>query len=258
MENKDLKKKYDKIYSENSQKFFTFYNYNESKTILDLISWIDKKVLEIGCGEGRLATMIKIAGAKSVLAVDYSKEAIGIAKNSFNINGLEFMQNDYKEIKGKYDVVVLQGVLEHFENPFEVLDHIIENLTNENGIVINSSPSFLNLRGHIWMTLALLFDVPMSLSDLNFLCVFDFETFCEARGLFITYKSSDQDWGCGKRLIIDFQKRLRNALRDVNMLNEIKLNKFLDWLKKASKYCNYTDYSGANIIYKISKIKTSD
>ena len=55
-------------------------------------------------------------------------------------------------------------------------------VVEKDGYLINLCPSFLNVRGHVWMTLQLLFDVPMSLSDLHFLCPFDFEEFCEGKG----------------------------------------------------------------------------
>ena len=35
-------------------------------------------------------------------------------------------------------------------------------LLKKDGILLTSSPSFLNPRGYVWMTLQLLFDVPMS------------------------------------------------------------------------------------------------
>ena len=47
------------------------------------------------------------------------------------------------------------------------------------GQLVVTCPSFLNLRGHVWMTLQLLLDVPMSLTDLHFICPFDMERWAE-------------------------------------------------------------------------------
>ena len=69
----------------------------------------------------------------------------------------------------------MQGVLEHLDKPFKTLRSIIIANLKKNGQFITSSPSFLNPRGYVWMTLQLLFDVPMSLTDIHFLCPFDFE-----------------------------------------------------------------------------------
>ena len=99
------------------------------------------------------------------------------------------------------------------------------------------------------MTLQLLFDVPMSKSDLHFLCPFDFEEYTERLGGRLTYRTCFQDWGHGERLIIDFKKRLTNALKDAGMKGDV--DRFLAWLKKTVPYRNYTDFSGANIVYTI-------
>ena len=135
-------------------------------------------------------------------------------------------------------------------NFFEDLDWIIENLVEKDGYVVNSSPSFINPRGYVWMTLQLLFDVPMSLSDIHFLCPFDFQEYCSKNNYDLKFKSSNQSWGNGEGMIIDFNKRLRNALRDAKMDNS-NVDRLLDWLNKSKEFSIYDDFTGANVIYKI-------
>lgn len=254
MKNKELKEKYDSIYREDSMAFFTTTGFSESQLIIDLMhSWDDLDVLEIGCGEGRLAAMLSFAGAKKVDAIDYSSEAINIANKRINLENVTFICADYKAVDECYDVIVLQGVLEHFDNSFEALKNIIEKNLKDTGKVILTVPSFLNPRGYVWMTLQLLFDVPMSLTDLNFMCPFDFEDFCKEYGYTLEkIKSTDQDWGSGELAILDMSKRLPNALRDAGM-DYSKVDRLLKWLKKAMKYHRTDDFSGAIIGYKISK-----
>lgn len=254
MKNMDLKEKYDSIYREGSQAFFTNTTFSESQLIIDLMhSWDGLDVLEIGCGEGCLAAMLSFAGAKKVDAVDYSSEAINIAKRRINLENVTFICADYKAINKCYDVIVLQGVLEHFDNSFKALKIIIEKNLKDTGKVILTVPSFLNPRGYVWMTLQLLFDVPMSLTDLNFMCPFDFEEFCKEHGYTLEkIKSEYQDWGSGELAIIDMNKRLPNALRDAGM-DYSKVDRLLKWLQKAMKYHPTDDFSGAIIGYKISK-----
>ena len=48
-------------------------------------SWQGLDVLEVGCGEGRLAAMISFAGANKVDAIDYSSETIKIAKQCIKL-----------------------------------------------------------------------------------------------------------------------------------------------------------------------------
>jgi SAM-dependent methyltransferase len=253
MHNKDLTKVYDNVYQDGSSKFYSFNTFPESKLIIDMLPrWNGLKVLEIGCGEGRLSAMLSFAGAEHVDAVDYSQEAITIAEKRISLENVHYQCADYHDIEGQYDVVVLQGVLEHLDQPFPELSYMLDNLVRQGGAMITSSPSFLNPRGYVWMTLQLLFDVPMSLTDLHFLCPFDFENFAEQNNLALELRSTDQDWGSGERLLIDFKKRLPNALRDAGM-DSSKVEKLLVWLEKASQYHHLDECSGATVAYKITK-----
>jgi len=254
MKNKDLSGKYDKIYKKGAYStFFTFNFFPGEKLIIEMLpNWNGLDVIDIGCGEGRLAAMLNFAAARHVDAIDYSEEAIKIAKESINLENVDFKCSDFKIIKKKYDVITMNGVLEHFDHPFEDLKYMVDNMLNDNGCVITTSPSFLNPRGYVWMTLQLLLNVPMSLSDLHFLCPFDFQEFCENNGYKLEFKSTDQDWGGGYRTIIDFKNRLPNALRDANLSTE-NVENFLFWLEKAVGYYETNDYTGATVAYKISK-----
>jgi SAM-dependent methyltransferase len=248
---RDLKSYYDQLYSDGAySKRFTFKSYQEVTTIIERANWAGKKVLEIGCGEGGLASIIAFHDG-DIIAIDYSEEAIKIAKKSYILDNCKFVCCNYKDISDKFDIVVMNGVLEHVEDPYDTLNYIKNNLLlNKDSKIITGSPSFLNVRGYIWMTLQLLFNIPMSLSDVHFLCLFDMEKFVEKLGGKLDYKSCDQDWGHGEGLIIDFEKRLVNALRDAGMKGDIE--KLICWLKKTLPYKNYTDFSGANIVYTIS------
>ncbi len=254
MKNVDLKEKYDTIYKEGSQAFFSITTFYGSQLIIDIMHSCDGlAVLDFGCGAGHLATESSFAGAKRVDAIDYSSEAINIAKKRINLENVTFICTDYKAINKCYDIIVLQGVLEHFDNSFKALKNIIEKNLKDTGKVILTVPSFLNPRGYIWMTLLLLFDVPMSLTDLNFMCPFDFEEFCKEHGYTLEkIKSAYQDLGSGELAIIDMNKRLPNALRDAGM-DYSKVDKLLKWLQKAMKYYHTDDFSGAIVGYKISK-----
>jgi len=253
MKNVDLAAKYNQIYSDGAYaNFFSYNQYAAEKLIIDAIpAWSGLKVLDIGCGEGNLAAMLSFAGAVSVDGVDYSEEAINFANSRISLDNVKFIFSDYKAIKKKYDVVVMNGVLEHFDNPWEELDFIRANLLKDNGYIVTTSPSFLNPRGYVWMTLQLLFDVPMSLTDLHFLCPFDFIEYCKKHDCSLGIESCDQDWGAGERTIIDFRKRLTNALRDADLNND-KVEKFLSWLEKAMPFFNTDENTGATVAYKIS------
>jgi 2-polyprenyl-3-methyl-5-hydroxy-6-metoxy-1,4-benzoquinol methylase len=257
--NLSIKHYYEDSYKEGKKFLDDFFTINsdvsafeECKVIFNYLdNWTNLNVLEIGCGEGALASLIASAGAR-VTAIDYSEEAIKIAKSKYTLDNLEFKTGKFEEINEKFDVVVLCGSLEHLDKPWKTLDNVQSKNLKDNGLIIASCPSFLNPRGYVFMALQLLFNVPMSLTDLHFLNPFDFEDYCKKSGLELEYRPIWQNWGAGERTIIDFRKRLKNALRDANMDNS-NVEVFLDWMNKAVKYHSPEDWSGGATCYKMRK-----
>jgi len=252
MNNEDLKRKYDEVFKEGSDNFFTCNVFHEAHTIAGMDEWKDKKVMDVGCGEGMLPVMIAHAGAEHVVGVDYSEEAIKNAHNKFNCDNVQFVADDYRKVEGKFDVITMQGVMEHLDKPWDELHNMLENHVEEGGSLITSSPSFVNPRGYVWMTLEKLFDVPMSLTDLHFICPFDMEEFCHKHGYELEYKSIHQDWGSGDTMIRDFRKRLVNALSDAGM-DYSKVEDLLEWMYKANQHFQTSDVTGAIVVYKVTK-----
>ena len=91
-----------------------------------------KKVLEIGCGRG--STLLEFAkrGA-NVKGIDYAQSAIALCNNlkekaSTNGNGnhlsAEFLQADAQDLpfgNEEFDIVYSVGLLEHFQDPTQIL-----------------------------------------------------------------------------------------------------------------------------------------
>lgn len=248
--NQSLRRLYDEAYKQGG--FFTFDNDNETRLIVDCMDdWIGVDVLEIGCGEGRLAHLLGASGAE-VTAVDYSEEAIRKATME-DTRGVTFTCGDVEELDlDQYDVVILQGVLEHLDTPFPTLKRLVENHVRDGGVAIVTCPGFLNPRGYVWMTLQLLFDVPMSLTDLHFLSKPEFERFCRDNEYALEIRSTDLDWAAGNRTIIDFDKRLRNALTDADM-DTGGVDRFLEWFETALPHFQHTEATGANVCYQIRR-----
>ena len=204
--NESLKNRYNNIYTQGAyENYFTFNSYDILKAIIDSVDdWTDLNVLDIGCGEGDLATMISFAGAKNVHAIDYSVEAINISNKRINIDNIEFECMDGNDVKEKYDVIVMAGVLEHVNDPFAMLSRLMKYNLNRHGVLISASPSFLNPRGYVWMALQMLLDVPMSLSDLHFFLPNDFDQFGEEHNYKVQNNTISHDWGGGEKTILDF------------------------------------------------------
>lgn len=208
--------------------------------------WKGRSVLEIGCGEGELLSRIVEAGAAHCLGIDYSKTAIAKAKKNYPEIKNQFDVSKYYRYRPHLhpDILVLQGVLEHLDRPFDELEWMIDHWKPQT--VITSSPCFINLRGVIWMTLASIGAV-MSKTDLHFLHPWDFMIFCENRGYKIRAKDCDWDWGNSAGMIEDFEMRIPLALKDAGLPPAKDLKGFFDWLRQIPG----TFQHGATMVYRI-------
>jgi cyclopropane-fatty-acyl-phospholipid synthase len=76
-----------------------------------------EKVLETGCGWGALALYMARTRGVSVTACNLSSEQIRYARGRAREEGLEdrvqFIEDDYRNMKGTYDAFVSVGMLEH-------------------------------------------------------------------------------------------------------------------------------------------------
>lgn len=248
---KDLKSIYEDVYSKGKESFFSFNTLDITQIIIDEVDWNGRTVCEIGCGTGDTAYAIAKQNAQYVTAYDYSSEAIKIAKEK-DYHNLEFQVGTISDISRNYDVLVMQEVLEHTENPFKVLNNLKSHL-NPSGDIIITCPSFLNIRGYVWMTLQILFNVPMSLTDIHFISPFDMEKWAKSLSLEIKWRTFRYEQAFGEDMIKDMDKRLKNALRDANMDNK-NVNKLLKWLKEASKYETQTQSNGAKGLYHFTNL----
>ena len=86
MSNKNLLEKYEEIYGDSKEDFFSRFvdgkDISETDQVVwSSIDWSNKRVIDIGCGTGDTAVGIAKLGAKFVLGIDYSENAIKIAND---------------------------------------------------------------------------------------------------------------------------------------------------------------------------------
>ncbi len=258
IKNSNLKTFYNKIYKKGESKHFTSFvtqgtPTDEVKEILKELNWKNKSVLDVGCGTGLFAHKVSKLGPKQVLGIDFSIEAIDIAKHTHNNHNLQYEVLDVKEIKSKYDVIVSLGTLEHMDDPLKTLKILKKHLT-KNGKIIVTSPNWTNPRGYVLMTLWHLFNAPITLADLHYQTPVDFQNYAKKLGMRLKWRTIDESWANGEILIHDFKRRLSNVLRDANLpKNSKNIENFLNWLKvNVVPFDNSLPHSGATGLYVFS------
>lgn len=247
-DNAGLRERYDQMHTRGPSAWFDDGALERDMILRMGEPWNGSLVTEIGCGEGDLCAMIADSGAYHVAGVDYSQEAISKAAEKHP--GITFKCCNYRNYKDFCTVLVLQGVLEHLDSPFDELSWMIDNFKPKT--IITSSPGFLNPRGIVWMTLSAI-EAVMSKTDLHFLHPWQFERFCKDRGYKLIIDSCDIAWGFGDKMIDDLRQRIPLALRDGKIdYDNNKLQSFLDWLDTTKYFIRPKgSFNGAVIGYRI-------
>ena len=124
------------------QKFFTY----KSREIQFIVEEIKGKgnsglILDLGCSTGHYTRKLAaVFGAEHVEGADISKKSIDrCRRNNPNLN-FHHIENDfYENQKGKYEYVLLSHVLEHRDDPIDILTSI-RGLLKKSGILILCVP----------------------------------------------------------------------------------------------------------------------
>jgi SAM-dependent methyltransferase len=111
------------------------------KFVTDFVK--DKKVLDLGCGEGYGCFMLSDAAA-SVVGIDIADEATKHASIRYQRENLKFIQGSMTNIpitgEGLFDVIVCFEALEHIAEQNELMSEV-RRLLKKDGIFIVSTPN---------------------------------------------------------------------------------------------------------------------
>ncbi len=97
----------------------------------------DHDVLEIGSYYGILGDIIK-PNVKNYTGLELSKHAADYSRKNFNLNIVNEPIDIFLNKKNLFDVVIMCDVIEHLDNPFNIINKIEKNL-KPNGIFIFST-----------------------------------------------------------------------------------------------------------------------
>jgi len=101
----------------------------------------NKKILDLGCGDGVLTNYLNTKKSKAY-GIDYSSEAINFAKEKTASKNINFIQGSAYELPfsdNYFDAIVSSDVIEHLDNVDKYLEEI-KRVLKYDGIVVISTP----------------------------------------------------------------------------------------------------------------------
>ncbi|AFY62542.1 class I SAM-dependent methyltransferase [Synechococcus sp. PCC 6312] len=109
--------------------------------MLAFIPSFSKKILDIGCANGRFATLVKDKFGVEAWGIEINPEAARIASQHLDKVLHKDILDALNDLPEKYfDCIIFNDVLEHLIDPYTVLKKVKKNLSNE-GVVIASLPN---------------------------------------------------------------------------------------------------------------------
>lgn len=95
-----------------------------AKILIDRYQVRDKRILEVGCGNGRFLTLLCAGSHSKGVGIDPAY------RGKKEIRNVSFITDYFNEryFRVKADVLVLRHVLEHIENPGQFLSYVVHNV----------------------------------------------------------------------------------------------------------------------------------
>ena len=94
----------------------------------------DQSVLEVGSYYGVFGSIIK-PNVKNYSGLELSKHGSNYSKKNYNLEIFNETIEEHSKRQFKYDIIVMADVIEHFSNPFKMLE-IIEKILKPDGLLI--------------------------------------------------------------------------------------------------------------------------
>jgi len=110
------------------------------------------RVLDVGCGSGRIGEFVLAAGASHYVGIDFSEPMIGLARDRLQRyeDRAELITDDFltADLAGPFDVVLAVGLFDYLPNAQEFSDKMFR-LSAPGGTLVASFPSWSLLKGPI-------------------------------------------------------------------------------------------------------------
>jgi SAM-dependent methyltransferase len=115
----------------------------------DLVGEGEKRILDVGCGNGRFLSLLREFGAPGwrLVGIDFDEEVLRECRAA----GFEVYASrmeDFAEGEGSYDAVVMLQLIEHVEDPAKICERVFA-LLRPGGFFIVETPNLGGL-DHAW------------------------------------------------------------------------------------------------------------
>lgn len=115
-------------------------------------SYSQPRVLDVGCGSGRIGEFVLDAGAGRYLGVDFSEPMIELARARLEKFGerAELRTEDFltAQIEGSFDVILALGLFDYLPEP-DAFAQRMSSLCSPGGCVVGSFPAFSPVKGPV-------------------------------------------------------------------------------------------------------------
>ena len=110
------------------------------------------RVLDVGCGSGRIGEFVLDAGAGHYLGVDFSEPMIDLARARLEpfVDRAELLVEDFltAAIEGPFDVILALGLFDYLPDPHHFTRRMFS-LCAHGGCVVGSFPTFSLVKGPV-------------------------------------------------------------------------------------------------------------
>jgi SAM-dependent methyltransferase len=121
-------------------------------TVDTVRSYRSPRVLDVGCGSGRIGEFVLDASAAQYVGIDFSEPMIELARERLARFGerVELITDDFltAEIEGRFDVMLALGLFDYLPNGGDFTRRIFE-LCAPGGCVVGSFPAWSTVKGPV-------------------------------------------------------------------------------------------------------------
>ena len=115
-------------------------------------SYSSPRVLDVGCGSGRIGEFVLEAGAGHYVGIDFSEPMLALARERLGrfADRVELIEADFHEtpLEGRFDVVLALGLFDYLPEPQRTIARIAERCA-DGGCVVASFPAWSWVKGPI-------------------------------------------------------------------------------------------------------------